>query len=57
MKIGNDLIHFVFDDDYICFQLFPLCFYIMVTNMIIITFHIFSISFSIHISKDNNFFN
>jgi len=57
MRIGNDLIHFEFDDDYICFQLFPLCFYVMVTNMIIITFHIFSISFSIHISKDNNFFN
>ena len=56
MNIGNNISRITLESDYVCFQLFPFCFEIMITNMVGISIHILSFTTRLTFSIDHTFF-
>jgi len=56
MNIGNNISRITLESDYVCFQLFPFCFEIMITNIVIISIHILSFTTRLTFSIDQTFF-
>jgi len=56
MNIGNNISRITLESDYVCFQLFPFCFEIMITNMVGISIHILSFTTRLTFSINHTFF-
>jgi hypothetical protein len=56
MSVGNNIARITLETDYVCFQLFPFCFEILITNMVCISIHILSLTTRLTFTIDNTFF-